>query len=80
MSEGDLVGRPSSFNDAPLPLFPERSAPDLEIKGLIIIEGQGANKKYVVKRNIPGVGNVRVVALRLKPGPVAMPRKRFVLR
>jgi hypothetical protein len=51
---------------------------DLEIKGLIVIEGQGANKKYVVKRNIPGVGNVRVVALRLKPVPVAGPRSRSV--
>jgi hypothetical protein len=48
---------------------------DLEIKGLIVIEGHGINKKYVVKRNIPGVGNVRVVALRLKPVPVAGPRK-----
>lgn len=49
---------------------------DLEIKGLIVIEGQGANKKYVVKRKIPGVGTVRVVALRLKPVPLAVPRKR----
>ena len=49
---------------------------ELEVKGLIIIEGQGATKKYVVKRKIPGVGNVRVVALRLKPAPVAVPRKR----
>jgi hypothetical protein len=49
---------------------------DLETKGLIVIEGHGANKKYVVKRKIPGVGNVRVVALRLKSVPVAVPRKR----
>ena len=49
---------------------------DLETKGLIVIEGHGANKKYVVKRKIPGVGNVRVVALRLKQAPVAVPRKR----
>lgn len=49
---------------------------DLEIKRLIVIEGHGANKKYVVKRKIPGVGTVRVVALRLKPAPVAVPRKR----
>ena len=49
---------------------------ELEVKGLIVIEGQGANKKYVVKRKIPGVGYVRVVALRLKPVPVAVPRKR----
>ena len=48
---------------------------DLEIKRLIVIEGQGANKKYVVKRKIPGVGTVRVVALRLKPAPVVAPRK-----
>jgi hypothetical protein len=53
---------------------------DLEIKGLIVIEGQGANKKYVVKRNIPGIGVARVVALRLKPVPVAMPGKGLVLR
>jgi hypothetical protein len=49
---------------------------ELEDKGLIVIEGQGATKKYVVKRKIPGVGIVRVVALRLKPVPVAVPRKR----
>jgi hypothetical protein len=49
---------------------------ELEVKGLIVVEGQGATKKYVVKRKIPGLGIVRVVALRLKPLPVAVPRKR----
>ena len=49
---------------------------ELEVKGLIVVEGQGANKKYVVKRMIPEVGLVRVVALRVKPFPVALPRKR----
>jgi hypothetical protein len=48
---------------------------ELEVKGLIVVEGQGATKKYVVKRKIPGVGIVRVVALRLKPVRIAVPRK-----
>jgi hypothetical protein len=46
---------------------------NLEARRLIVTEGEGAGKRYVVKRELPALGRVRVVALRVRPVPPVSP-------